>query len=63
MYLPVANRFSRIKIEVISAQVKGIFEGKDVETELATFFIPVPFLSQEPYKSSTTHDLEIALNE
>jgi hypothetical protein len=63
VYLPAANRFGVIKIQIISAQVKGIFEGKEVETELATFFVPIPFLNEAPYNSGSAHDLEVVLNE
>ena len=34
-----------------------------MESVLAYFDIPIPFLNQEPYKSNNCHDLEVALNE
>ena len=62
--MPITNRFAKVKVELFSSRVAGVFEGKDVSKMLAHFFFPIPFLNQAPYnKEDHQHRLEIALKE
>eukprot|EP00351_Strombidinopsis_sp_SopsisLIS2011_P000395 CAMPEP_0116872540 /NCGR_PEP_ID=MMETSP0463-20121206/3308_1 /TAXON_ID=181622 /ORGANISM="Strombidinopsis sp, Strain SopsisLIS2011" /LENGTH=105 /DNA_ID=CAMNT_0004512899 /DNA_START=650 /DNA_END=967 /DNA_ORIENTATION=- len=48
-YIPITNRFERIKVDVVTSFVKGIIQGRTVEEVIKSFVIPIPFLKDKPY--------------
>ena len=61
-YVPITSRFGRIKLEVVSSNVKGLFASKTVEHVLLSFSIPVPQLKKEPFNSNAPFSLDFKVD-
>ena len=61
-YVPITSRFGKIKIEVVSSNVKGLFTSKTIETILLSFSIPVPQLKKEPFNNGAPFPLNFKVD-
>lgn len=59
-YLPVANHFFTIKIEVINTHVSGVISSKVKESVIASYEIRIPDLHSDPFQEDGSIRLPVA---
>jgi len=59
-YLPLANHFFTIKVEVINLHADGWLREHFKESVLASYDIRIPDLNKEPFKSDGSIRLPVA---